>query len=354
MADPSTPPPSQSEDKSQSSTQPKRRRATRLKDLTISRSADQRLPIQFDMSTGKVLGDNRVRFTSFVALLGRSKLTYDVPNTKLLRTKWISYVGQRWRCFKTHLTSRYIHGKLSHKNPCEIYPFLNEEMWQAFRDKRLDPTFQEKRKVAQDTMKKNLHPHRLSRGGYHRLEEIMIHEASSSATNDRSDLSLISPPPRHEKWKRARTKPSGEYTSEETRLVAERIVSRNDILATAIGRPKKPGSVRGVGGGIGIKQFFGGTRRRVNLEQLTESDKMVLSNEFKKELFPKLKDELLSEIKYEITSLGLTIQGPAKGVPPIGASTKESYPLPEESGDGVDVPVDCELYVDDPPDIWWP
>ncbi|WVZ17512.1 hypothetical protein V8G54_010494 [Vigna mungo] len=75
MADPSTPPPSQSEDKSQSSIQPKRRRATRLKDLTISRSADQRLPIQFDMSTGKILGDNRVRFTSFVALLGRSKVS---------------------------------------------------------------------------------------------------------------------------------------------------------------------------------------------------------------------------------------------------------------------------------------
>ncbi|XP_022639176.1 uncharacterized protein LOC111242058 [Vigna radiata var. radiata] len=119
MADSSTPPPSQSKEQSQPSTQPKCRHATRLKDLTISRSADKRLPIQFDMSTGKVFGDNRARFTSFVALLGRSKasiliddwdhvpeqvknqiwetimLTYDVPNTILLRTKWISYVGQR-------------------------------------------------------------------------------------------------------------------------------------------------------------------------------------------------------------------------------------------------------------------
>ncbi|WVZ13823.1 hypothetical protein V8G54_011389, partial [Vigna mungo] len=195
---------------------------------------------KFDMSTGKVLGVSRVRFTSFVALLGRSKvsilidkwdhvpeevknqiwqtimLTCDVPNTKLLRTKWISYAGQRWRCFKTDLTSRYIYGKLSHKNPYEIYQFLDEETWQAFRDKRLDPTFQ------------------------------------------------------------------------------------------------------------------------------------VLRNEFMKDLFPKLRDELLSEIKSKIASLGLPIQGPPKGAPPIGASTKESCPLPEESGDGVDVPVDCELYVDDP------
>ncbi|WVY91431.1 hypothetical protein V8G54_036945 [Vigna mungo] len=75
MVDPSTPLPSQSDEKSQSSTQPKRRRTIRLKDLTISRSVDQRLSIQFDMSTGKVLGDNRVRFTSFIALLGRSKIS---------------------------------------------------------------------------------------------------------------------------------------------------------------------------------------------------------------------------------------------------------------------------------------
>jgi len=34
---------------------------------------------------------------------------------------------------------------------------------------------------------------------------------------------------------------------------------------------------------------------------------------------------------------------------PIIASTKGSCPLPEESEDDVDVPTDCELYVDDAP-----
>ncbi|KOM31216.1 hypothetical protein LR48_Vigan01g077100 [Vigna angularis] len=115
---------------------------------------------------------------------------------------------------------------------------------------------------------------------------------------------------------------------------------RDDILATAIGRPKKPGYVRGVGGGVGIKQFFGGATQRVTLAQLTESDQKVLRNEFKKELFPELRDELLSEIKSEIASLGLAIQGPPKGAPPVVAITKGICPLPEESGDGVDVPVD--------------
>lgn len=40
-----------------------------------------------------------------------------------------------------------------------------------------------------------------------------------------SEVPPPSPPQRHEIWKRARVKLSGEYTSEDTRLVAEKIVS---------------------------------------------------------------------------------------------------------------------------------
>jgi len=54
---------------------PKKRsiRGTRLRELTVSRNEDQRLPIQFDMQTGKALGDNNTKFTNYMALLGRSK-----------------------------------------------------------------------------------------------------------------------------------------------------------------------------------------------------------------------------------------------------------------------------------------
>ncbi|KAG2410016.1 Kinesin-like protein [Vigna angularis] len=90
--------------------------------------------------------------------------------------------------------------------------------------------------------------------------------------------------------------------------------------------------------------FFQVISRKVTLAQLTESDQKVLRNEFKKELFPELRDELLSEIKSEIASLGLAIQGPPKGAPPVVAITKGICPLPEESGDGVDVPVDCQIH----------
>ncbi|WVZ12004.1 hypothetical protein V8G54_016534, partial [Vigna mungo] len=113
---------------------------------------------------------------------------------------------------------------------------------------------------------------------------------------------------------------------------------RDDILAVAIGRPEHPGYIRGVGRGVGLKQFFGGPTRKVTLAQLSEYDKKVLKNEFKKELFPEFKKELIPELRQEILS----------EIKSEMASTKGSCPLPEESGDGVDVPIDCELYVDDP------
>ena len=70
-----SPPPTQGGDQSQPSTRKKGRRATRLRELNISRSSDQKLPIQFDMQTGRATGEHKARFTSYVALLGRSKVS---------------------------------------------------------------------------------------------------------------------------------------------------------------------------------------------------------------------------------------------------------------------------------------
>ncbi|BAT89122.1 hypothetical protein VIGAN_05281600, partial [Vigna angularis var. angularis] len=185
--------PSQGADDIHTPTRKKGRSGTRLRELVATRNADHRLPIRFDMQTCKPLGENSTKFISYVALLGRSKasilcddwdhvpenvknqiwqsilVTYDVPNTNLLRTKWISYVGERWKNFKTMLTSHYIYGSKTDKSPCEKYQFLDEETWQAFKLKRLDPAFQAKRRAAQEIAKKNVHPHILSRGGYEKL-----------------------------------------------------------------------------------------------------------------------------------------------------------------------------------------
>jgi hypothetical protein len=67
---------------------------------------------------------------------------WDVPNSGFLRKKWVAYAGERWRAFKTSLTTRYLNdGKLSDKSPLETYSFLDEETWQKFIETREDPSF---------------------------------------------------------------------------------------------------------------------------------------------------------------------------------------------------------------------
>jgi len=74
----------------------------------------------------------------------------------------------------------------------------------------------------------NKYPHRLSQGGYPLLEKKIMQEKLKERQEAAGDLDVPppSPPQRHEKWKKARQKPSGEYTSEATRLVVEKMVSK--------------------------------------------------------------------------------------------------------------------------------
>ena len=90
---------------------------------------------------------------------------------------------------------------------------------------------QAKRKKAKDIQSKNTCPHILSRGGYQVLEEKMMLEKQrqqqeASASNPSvSMISPPSPPSRHEKWKQARIKKLGEYTSTDSKSIADKIVS---------------------------------------------------------------------------------------------------------------------------------
>ena len=79
----------------------------------------------------------------------------------------------------------------------------------------------------------------MSRGGYELLEERIMeqklkeHQEASQANPSRA-IPPPSPPTRHEKWKRARQKTSGEYTSEPVRIVVEKIVSNYENLLVIV------------------------------------------------------------------------------------------------------------------------
>nr|WNP90956.1 hypothetical protein [Medicago sativa] len=365
------------------STKKKVRGPTLMKKLALDRTDGQRIPIEFDQSTGKSIGENKTKFKSYLGFLGRSKISiliedwdsvdanvkdeiwteilkiWDVPNSGFLRKKWIAYVGERWRAFKTNLTSRYIHGDLRGQSPLEAYNFLDEETWQAFVQMRLDPAFQEIRKKAQMSSAHHTTPHRLSRGGYELLQEKIMQEKLKQKQDSLGDSVAAppSPPARHEQWKRARQKPSGDYTSEDSRIIAEKIDSlvektaqgtfvpqgRKDILAEAIGKPEHSGFVRGVGRGVGIKQYFGPLSR--------DSTPPVFSSEQLKTIKVELTQQIKEELMQDLEAMGFSkkpsnfpTHSPNTVVP---ASTKGSSsvvpPIPEED----EIPERCELYVDD-------
>ncbi|KAK7271448.1 hypothetical protein RJT34_27371 [Clitoria ternatea] len=394
---------SDSESEDAQTTQQKGRGATRLRNLTINLIAQRKIPIEFDETTGNAQGPNRARFKSYVALLGRSQasilkkewkdvevcvkeqiwqnimLTYNVPDIDLLKRKWISFAGERWKAFKTHLTSKYIYGTLRNKSPWRKYEFLDEETWQRFVETRQDPTFLEKRKKAQEIAAKNCHPHRLSRGGYELLEERMMKEKleeqiKASQSEPSAIVSPPSPPTRHEKWKRARQNKSGEYTTEEARMVAEKIdslanktsqgtfvpVGREDILTVAIGKPDHPGRVRAAAGRVGLRQYFGAPSHRGHKGLVTREELKAIMDDIKREVGQELREELRQGIRQELAYLGLSQRNvtpePSAHEPsppqPSHSPTRDSSKgscgsedLPEEE---FDVPYQCKLYVEGP------
>ncbi|XP_040872080.1 arp2/3 complex-activating protein rickA-like [Glycine max] len=114
---------------------------------------------------------------------------------------------------------------------CEKYG-ISKEKWTQFCQTRRDPSWEDVRKKAQASQKQNTAPHVLSRGGYEYLEEKLMAEKAKKrleeAAQSGSTEGIIDPPSpirRHVKWKMARTKKTGQMTSEAAKEIADRIVS---------------------------------------------------------------------------------------------------------------------------------
>jgi len=91
---------------------------------------------------------------------------------------------------------------------------------------------QVKRKKAQSISAQNKNPHILSCCGYRKLEEKKMTEKKKSRPppSEGEDTEPPSPPSRHQKWKLARLRSSGNYTSESAREIFEKIVRYNSYL----------------------------------------------------------------------------------------------------------------------------
>ncbi|CAL5211858.1 unnamed protein product [Lathyrus oleraceus] len=94
-----------------------------------------------------------------------------------------------------------------------------------FMKSRCSEEFVVKSEVEKLNKFKNKYPHRLSRGRYRKLEKTINAKkrqqiGDGDSVNRDQELSL---PSQHEKWKRDQQRPNGDYTSDASRLVAEKI-----------------------------------------------------------------------------------------------------------------------------------
>ncbi|KAH1221432.1 hypothetical protein GmHk_12G034859 [Glycine max] len=185
------------------------------------------------------------------------KAEFEIPEASNSRTKKkvLQNVGERWRQFKSDLTRKW--ALAADKDGvddtiCEKYG-ISKEKWAHFCQTRRDP---------------------LMCGKKHRPSRSKTPPPMCCLVGSGSTEGVINPPSpirRHAKWKMARTKKTGQMTSEATKKIVEKIDSleeqtsqgsfvphgRQDLLTAAIGRPKHPGRVRAAGADVTIKQYFG-------------------------------------------------------------------------------------------------
>ncbi|KAL3644262.1 Proteasome subunit beta type-3 [Castilleja foliolosa] len=295
----------------------------------------------------------------------------DVKMQEKFRRKWVKYVGRRWTVFKTNLTTTYIYGKKKTEPPyVKDYEFLDKETWEAFVASRLTPEEKAKRLKAQEVQSHNKCPQRCSRGGYEVLTQKIMDEklkARQQASDDPSEIvQPPSPPSRHETWKRARIKPSGDFINQETSVIAAKIDTleqeqssgsftpsgRNDILAVAIGKPDHPSRVRGVGKGYTVRTYFGKQQRPVD-GMVSREEVSVIVAELKASMQAEMQENLRAEMKMILSSQATSAAEP---LTPVGMSAKGSCAPDVMESDQQDEHVvhepfvdgDCELYAEDP------
>ncbi|KAL5124467.1 hypothetical protein HKD37_02G004854 [Glycine soja] len=249
------------------------------------------------------------------------------------------------------------------------------------------------RMKAQAIQKQNTAPHVLSRGGYDYLEQKLLAEKTKKKMQEAAQLGsvdgIIDPPSpvrRHVKWKMARTKKTGEMTTEAIKEIAEKIVShvqltitimfeyfenamyhcvfsvqdsfeeqatqgsfvphgRQNVLAAAIGRPEHPGRVRGIRAGVTIKQYFGSAPRTSRSASSLPPDELH-------QLTQQIRDQLEESITEKVTRQGLAVPPePLVGPGPSGPRVSTNGSCVDPSGNDPEIGDSdrCGLYIEADP-----
>ncbi|KAL5134382.1 hypothetical protein HKD37_03G007557 [Glycine soja] len=358
---PSPPPPPPTSDASASTSAVKRtRKASRLRSLSTRPPGVERPVVHLGPATGKADGPHKKKLRTYLGIVARDKVDITYENWKEVPTaqkdliwediqasdsrtkrKLLQTVGERWRQFKSDLTRK----------------------WALAADQDgVEDT--DVRMKAQAIQKQNTAPHVLSRGGYDYLEQKLLAEKTKkkmqeAAQSGSVDGVIDSPSPvrRHVKWKMARTKKTGKMTTKAAKEIAEKIIShvqltitimfeyfenamdhcvfsvqdsfeeqatqgsfvphgRQDVLATAIGRPEHPGRVRGIGAGVTIKQYFGSAPRTSRSASSLPPDELhQLTQQIRDQLEESITEKVTRQVMASFSHLQSQMQSQGLAVP---------------------------------------
>ncbi|KAL5148299.1 hypothetical protein HKD37_13G035355 [Glycine soja] len=354
-----TPPPPPTSDASASTSAVKKtRKASRLRSLSTRPPGVERPVVHVDPATGKADGPHKKKLRTYLGIVARDKvdITYenwkevptaqkdliwediqaefDIPEASDSRTKrkLLQTVGERWRQFKSDLTRKW--ALAADQDGVED---TQGKMGLVLLDSQR-PFLGDVRMKAQAIQKQNTAPHVLSRGGYDYLEQKLLAEKTKKkmqeAAQSGSVDGVIDPPSpvrRHVKWKMARTKKTGEMTTEAAKEIAEKIDlfeeqatqgsfiphGRQDVLAAAIGRPEHPGRVCGTGAGVTIKQYFGSAPRTSrSASSLPPNELHQLTQQIRDQLEETITEKVTRQVMASFSQLQSQMQSQGLAMPP--------------------------------------
>ncbi|KAH1254358.1 hypothetical protein GmHk_04G010813 [Glycine max] len=343
---PSPPPPPTSDASASTSAMKRTRKASRLRSLSTRPPGVERPVVHVDPATGKADGPHKKKLRTYLGIVARDKVDITYENWKEVPTAQKDLI---WEDIQAEFDIPEDSDNLTRKwalaadqdgvedTVCDKYG-ISKEKWAQFCQTRRDPSWEDVRMKAQTIQKQNTAPHVLSRGGYDYLEQKLLAEKTKKkmqeAAQSGSVDGIIDPPSpvrRHVKWKMARTKKTGEMTTEAAKEIAEKIDSfeeqatqgsfiphgRQDVLAAAIRRPEHPGRVRGIGAGVTIKQYFGSAPRTSrSASSLPPNELHQLTQQIRDQLEESITEKVTRQVMASFSHLQSQMQSQGLAMPP--------------------------------------
>ncbi|XP_074342783.1 uncharacterized protein LOC141680460 [Apium graveolens] len=230
---------------------------------------------------GESFGPQAAEIQSYIGVLARTKppiwhdswkCVHDEVKTKIWDCVLMAFVlppsakklvlrsaGQKWREFKSRLTTHYI---LPYRDQPEMlaYPpadfsFIEKAHWDIFVVDRTSPEFLKCHDEAVGRRMLSVYPHRMSRKGYANLENEWYQSHPDEEEVDRSSTWVLARKDKDEIFlsdivqKKAEEIEKLKKEVKEGTLKAEGV---DDILTLALGKPEHGGRVRGQG--VHVKQ----------------------------------------------------------------------------------------------------